>query len=722
MKLNETDVQVETSGPMSESEFSIGDPWLIIEYLTKNVYSDVIRVIVQEIMSNSRDAHREIGQTRRVRVVLPNKLDSCIHFRDFGPGMDYDRMHKVFKNYGNSTKRSSNTQTGGFGIGGKTPWAYTDVFTIRSTAWEDGKLLRREYSAIKAADRKLKLMDMGEPLVINMDDPAIPDDDKHSGVIVSMNVQSGDWDKFTTKVIDITKFWKDEERPEICGKDPAPVLPDMSVMFSGPNWKVLNCTQSVSNRYGYSSNTATAVLDGIPYPISADSLDLGYSDTDNGMLRPLLDGRFVYYFNVGDLTPSLSRESLQYDDKTKAAIIAVMKEAYASLKVQVNDGLRDCLTLREAIYKYRDMRNNFQISNFVKKAEWNGIDVTTDQFNMHYSGKVRQYKKDSSHKIRSKEQDHFSIKEEVALYFQDTDQRSILRIHTLFAANPNLDAVQVIERSQADQAKWDAWKKDIHYDHFQPGLMSTVEKMKRQKLPSGATSTVVKAYEFTGRQADQVRLMWNAADIDLEDGEGIYVTLDRGYCRSFTHEKLKETMNLLGDPILVGVPGRFEKQIGDGWKSLKEYIAERAKELESLIDFQEIADSEHCREFTAHSIFPSLASSFLLEVDFMATIEDQSCPLIRWLKRSADVHSTAPKGQHEYRTYVKLMELIGKEVKLPKVKDNIKKTLTECRETYPVAFALVANLDRPTWPKVKEDLAFYINQKNQALTQASIAI
>lgn len=106
---------------------------LIMEILSK-LYAYPIRTMVQEYICNGRDAMREAGTWGKTPMVigLPNTLEPTFRVRDYGVGISPDRMDNVFVNYGSSTKRDSNTQTGGFGIGSKSFRCYTDSMSVVS--------------------------------------------------------------------------------------------------------------------------------------------------------------------------------------------------------------------------------------------------------------------------------------------------------------------------------------------------------------------------------------------------------------------------------------------------------------------------------------------------------------------------------------------------------------------------------------------------------------
>jgi hypothetical protein len=123
--------QVNTSIVDDEQFFAIKDHSFIFEVLRNKMYSNPIAAICREIPCNARDAHREAGKPDLpIEITLPIENYHFIKIQDFGLGISPDRIENIFINYGSSSKRNDNTQTGGFGLGSKTPFAYTDNFTI----------------------------------------------------------------------------------------------------------------------------------------------------------------------------------------------------------------------------------------------------------------------------------------------------------------------------------------------------------------------------------------------------------------------------------------------------------------------------------------------------------------------------------------------------------------------------------------------------------------
>lgn len=103
----------------------------IIDLITRQQYRNPIGSIVREITSNCFDAHIEANVDDAVVIDINNdELGNYIAFIDVGIGMSPERIKKIYLSYGESTKRKDDTQIGGFGLGGKSPLAYTDLFYV----------------------------------------------------------------------------------------------------------------------------------------------------------------------------------------------------------------------------------------------------------------------------------------------------------------------------------------------------------------------------------------------------------------------------------------------------------------------------------------------------------------------------------------------------------------------------------------------------------------
>ena len=247
MKINTNDFIVESNVSTPMQNFSISDMSLVMELLSK-LYNNPRQTLTQEYISNARDANRESGSTRPIEIKAPTLLDSTMVIRDFGLGISPDRMEKVFKSYGTSTKRDTNNQVGGFGIGSKSAFSYTDSFAI--TTFIDG--IKRDYLAHKTAK--------AGGLTLLSEAPT----SEANGTAISIAVKGSDLEIFRKAISRTTFFWSKQEYPIITG---------MEIIHHSDNKEiVLDKTLSVYKEFPnyLEGSGGLVVIDGIPYPMPRD--------------------------------------------------------------------------------------------------------------------------------------------------------------------------------------------------------------------------------------------------------------------------------------------------------------------------------------------------------------------------------------------------------------------------------------------------------------------
>jgi hypothetical protein len=333
MKLELAEKQFESSENFRSKEFGIKDPDFIMEILGSKMYTNPIKAVVQELCSNARDAHREVGKHDfPIEIVMPTREKLVWEVRDFGPGITPDRMADVFIQFGASTKRDDNTQTGGFGLGAKSFFAYADSAVITSITPENdlpgARLIKREYIAHISKNRKRE-MSLASSTVTK--DP--------QGTRISIAVKQEDVYKFQDVVKNTFRFWKVK-----------PKLVNWAYDFQEVS-KVLDGVDSSGREWFFISDRSSFILvDEIPYPINKD-----FVKNADGVLsfNPVL------CFNTGDIMVAATRDSLDYSNKTIAAVEKFLEEIAKQIKEKCEKEIEDCATYIDALHRHRDLMARF---------------------------------------------------------------------------------------------------------------------------------------------------------------------------------------------------------------------------------------------------------------------------------------------------------------------------------------------------------------------------
>jgi len=192
MKLNVAGAKAIGSSVEGSQQFSMAMNAKAFHTLSSTLYKDKFGAIIREVCSNAYDAHVMVGTPERPFVLtFPDRIDSNLIIRDFGPGISPDDMNNVYCWFFESTKDNDNNAVGAFGLGSKTPFSYTDTFTVTSIH----KGMKRIYTAFK---------DRGMP---NLKLMAETSTDEESGLAVSIPVRGTDINSFHKAVLREMRFF-----------------------------------------------------------------------------------------------------------------------------------------------------------------------------------------------------------------------------------------------------------------------------------------------------------------------------------------------------------------------------------------------------------------------------------------------------------------------------------------------------------------------------------
>lgn len=118
---------------MTTHPYAIAPSNMAFHALTTSLYKDRLRAPVREILSNAIDIQNRIGSKAVIEIKLPTPLDAQFRIRDFGTGLSKTDMQRLYSSLFSSDKHLTRAnEVGGFGVGAKSPFAYTDAFTVES--------------------------------------------------------------------------------------------------------------------------------------------------------------------------------------------------------------------------------------------------------------------------------------------------------------------------------------------------------------------------------------------------------------------------------------------------------------------------------------------------------------------------------------------------------------------------------------------------------------
>lgn len=464
----------------------------MLEQSRDGFYSNKELAPVREYSTNARDAHIQSGiGSRPIEFTLPTQLAPELKIRDFGAGLTIDELTDVYFKYWKSTKRLTNDFNGCLGIGAKSAFAYSPVYTV--TSWCKGM-------KIVATGQKDGYADV---IYHQANTAGEPD-----GIEVAIPVLQKDIAKFVTEAMDFFKYWdirpvfvnadEDALKEAFAGMDTPPFL-------SGDGWAV--------RPSGYGKGDSKAVMGFVPYSIDwkqvRNSLPPEVNAQIGGIFDFLEENLTTLYFANGTLSFTPNRESLQYNDVTLNAIVEKLKLIYSSLLTLITAKIADAPNLWEAKIRYntifrREMDgfdkealysgNLNAIENLLRgRIEWRGIVINngmfeglenwdkndgkdTNRYGTDFEPILSTYVKDEKGegvqlcKGRGRRRYHYNSRSIICspksiVIIQDTDKLSLakgLARWFLYKANKPVSQVYVLDWS--NQAVREAFIKDYRFE------------------------------------------------------------------------------------------------------------------------------------------------------------------------------------------------------------------------------------------------------------------
>lgn len=344
MKLSQEASPVEISGAISKpQEFQIKASKEAFKILSSGLYNNKILAIIRELSCNAYDAHVAAGKKDEPFYInLPTTLDTQFSVKDNGIGLSHEGVISLYTTYFGTNKSESNDYVGALGLGSKSPFCYTEGFTVVSRY--NG--MKRTYSCF--------IGDTGTPQVLLQGEEATTE---CNGLEVSFPVNKQDIWEFENQAKRALEFF-----------NPKPIIntdidiPQKDYTFKCDRW-------GLRNEYG---GEPRAIQGMVPY-------EVGDIDTSRmtHMQQSIMKLPIDIFFPIGELSVAVSRESLSNDDRTINNILKAISSIGKDFLQQVKDKVKDCNSLWEARLLIFNMANTRGLGGIINDAlnrgEFDGI-------------------------------------------------------------------------------------------------------------------------------------------------------------------------------------------------------------------------------------------------------------------------------------------------------------------------------------------------------------
>lgn len=336
MHLSSLATAVKLANVGQTTHFTMEDNEFAFRVMSDGLYQNKIGSCVRETACNGLDSHVEAGKgDLPIQIHLPDVEEPYYSIRDFGIGLDDWGVRCTFATYFRSTKRKNNLAVGAFGLGSKTPFAYTDAFTI--TAIKDGKI--RHFAAFIGEDGKPSVTNMGGDFSavyspLNDDFGPVKDRDGNPTEILDQWNETDEGNGVTV-MLPVTserdfQIFRHEVQQQLTFFPVKPEILNGTVTWA--DWKASAKYMEIENvfigeSFGGSRFSGLWILQGpVGYKADLELLKQNVAPNNKEFLEIIGDCA-VLRFNLGEIEVTPSREGVSYSKRTIAAVDAMLNKA-----------------------------------------------------------------------------------------------------------------------------------------------------------------------------------------------------------------------------------------------------------------------------------------------------------------------------------------------------------------------------------------------------------
>lgn len=353
------------------TDFTVKNSVHAMSVLSKSLYSDSIVAIVRELSCNAIDSHVANGNPEdKFNIYVDSER---FEIRDYGTGLAPLELEKIYTTYFESTKTGSEEFIGSFGLGSKSPFAYTDEFFVATYYFGTLTTYKAEKNLNKLTLTKVSAEHTKES----------------NGLLVYFNLKKlGDYHEFCAAFYKVLPFME--------GKFTCPFyIPELKYKVKFENCFVIEDYEGLYDNYVLQNNVVYR-------------LDLSKLSSDIVEKIPKKGVHFVAPNLSLSIAPS--REELHYDPQTVFVLEDIITKAIKEVDTYKIDFINtyDVFELRsEKIYELKRQLGPL-LNKVIKKDEiYNGNTISYPirhsndyyyevryKFIRKYGSKIEEYSKD----------------------------------------------------------------------------------------------------------------------------------------------------------------------------------------------------------------------------------------------------------------------------------------------------------------------------------------
>lgn len=338
---------IETSVSVAPMRFKIKASARAFKILS-GFYTEPLLAIPRELGANAWDSHVKAGNTSMpFEVHAPSQLEPWFSVRDYGTGLSPSDVEHIYTTYFESTKTADNDSDGCMGLGSKTPFNYTENFTV--TSWFGGE--KRVYNCF--------IDEYGAPNIMHL---ATEPSREHTGVQVKFAVKIADISSWVHNIKRAYSSFK--HRPNIVGANIT--FDSVEYLYKGARWGFPHPSTNYK-----SSEKIRAYMGNYCYPVKTSALRNAIaaataSSTMFTALKSVFDGygdiavNLDLFFEIGELEVAPNKEDLQYEDEniTTKNLIRAIDNALKELRQQVTESIGEVASRWEALAIYDEFHRH----------------------------------------------------------------------------------------------------------------------------------------------------------------------------------------------------------------------------------------------------------------------------------------------------------------------------------------------------------------------------